>query len=52
MLRETDPAGVSPRRSGFTRRDPQATPAPDLANQDLTAPAPNRLWATDLTRIR
>ncbi|MGP3634321.1 IS3 family transposase [Streptomyces sp. 24-1644] len=43
--------GVSPRRKGFTRRDPKATPAPDLVNRDFTASAPNRLWVTDLTMI-
>ncbi|MFF1603865.1 DDE-type integrase/transposase/recombinase [Streptomyces mirabilis] len=44
-------AGISPRRGGFTRRDPRATLAPDLVEQDFTAPAPNRLWVTDLTVI-
>jgi putative transposase len=34
-----------------TRQDPQATPAPDLVNRDFTAPAPNRLWVADLSRI-
>ncbi|MET8249573.1 IS3 family transposase [Streptomyces sp. NPDC005202] len=48
---EADLAGLSPRRGGFTRRDPKATPAPDLVNRDFTAPAPNRLWVTDLTMI-
>lgn len=43
--------GISPRRKGFTRRDPKATLAPDLVNRDFTAPAPNRLWVTDLTMI-
>jgi putative transposase len=51
LMREADLAGVSPRRSGFTRRDPKATLAPDLVNRDFTAPAPNRLWVTDLTMI-
>jgi transposase InsO family protein len=27
-------------------------PAPDLVNRDFTAPAPNRLWVADATRIR
>ncbi|MER5903970.1 IS3 family transposase [Streptomyces mirabilis] len=44
-------AGISPRRGGFTRRDPRATLAPDLVERDFTAPAPNRLWVTDLTVI-
>ncbi|MGW0999760.1 IS3 family transposase [Streptomyces sp. NPDC002523] len=51
LMREADIAGISPRRSGFTRRDPKATLAPDLVERDFTAPAPNRLWVTDLTMI-
>ena len=51
LMREADLAVVSPRLKGFTRRDPQATLAPDLVNRDFTAPAPNRLWVTDLTKI-
>ncbi|MFJ7209974.1 IS3 family transposase [Streptomyces sp. NPDC098789] len=51
LMREADIAGISPRRKGFTRRDPKATLAPDLVNRDFTAPAPNRLWVTDLTMI-
>jgi putative transposase len=51
LMREADLAGVSPRRTGFTRRDPKATLAPDLVQRDFTAPAPNRLWVTDLTMI-
>lgn len=51
LMREADIAGVSPRRKGFTRRDPTATLAPDLVNRDFTAPAPNRLWVTDLTMV-
>lgn len=34
-----------------TRQDPTATPAPDLVNRDFTAPAPNRLWVADISRI-
>ena len=47
LMREADIAGVSPRRGGFTRRDPTAT----LVERDFTASAPNRLWVTDLTMI-
>ena len=39
------------RKRGSTRRDPTATPAPDLVNRDFTAPAPNRLWVADISRI-
>ncbi|MEU9379561.1 IS3 family transposase [Streptomyces sp. NPDC048279] len=52
LMREAGLAGISPRRSkGFTRRDPDASLAPDLVQRDFTAPAPNRLWVTDLTMI-
>ncbi|ANZ13564.1 IS3 family transposase [Streptomyces noursei] len=52
LMREDGLAGVRPRRkSGFTRRDPKAALAPDLVNRDFTAPAPNRLWVSDLTMI-
>jgi putative transposase len=30
---------------------PTATPAPGLVNRDFTAPAPNRLWVADISRI-
>ncbi|MFE3526615.1 IS3 family transposase [Streptomyces sp. NPDC059161] len=50
-MREAEIAGISPRRGGFTRRDPKAALAPDLVERDFTAPAPNRLWVTDLTMI-
>src|SRR6266540_3988963 len=29
----------------------KATPAPDLVGRDFTAPAPNRLWVADISRI-
>ena len=51
LMREAAIAGISPRRGGFTRRYPKATLAPDLVEQDFTAPGPNRLWVTDLTMI-
>jgi putative transposase len=38
-------------KGGSTTQDPRATPAPDLVNRDFTAPAPNRLWVADATRI-
>ncbi len=34
-----------------TRQNPNATPAPDLVNRQFTAPAPNRLWMADISRI-
>jgi putative transposase len=36
---------------GSTRQNPTVTPAPDLVNRDFTAPAPNRLWVADISRI-
>jgi putative transposase len=39
------------RKRGSTRRDPAATPAPDLVGRQFTAPAPNRLWVADISRI-
>jgi transposase InsO family protein len=38
-------------RGGTTRQNPRATPALDLVNQRFSAPAPNRLWVADATRI-
>jgi len=34
-----------------TRQDTRATPAPDLVDRNFTAPAPNRLWVADISRI-
>ena len=39
------------RNRSSTRRDPGARVAPDLVNRDCTAPAPNRLWVADISRI-
>ena len=38
-------------RTGCTRRDPRARPAPDRLNRQFTAPAPDRVWIADLTQI-
>src|SRR5689334_4038168 len=38
-------------RGGSTKQNPNHTPAPDRVNRDFTAPAPNRLWVADATRI-
>jgi putative transposase len=35
-----------------TVRDPKATPAPDRVKRVFTAPAPDRLWVADATRIQ
>jgi putative transposase len=34
-----------------TRRDPQATPAPNLLRQEFSSPAPDRKWVSDITYI-
>jgi putative transposase len=34
-----------------TRRDPAATPAPDLVQRSFTAPGPDRLWIADITYL-
>jgi hypothetical protein len=39
-------------RCRLTRRDPQAAPAPDLVERNLTPPAPDRLWVADITQQR
>jgi hypothetical protein len=38
--------------AGLTRRDPAATPAPDLVGRQFTPPAPDRLWVADITQQR
>jgi putative transposase len=39
------------RRHGLTRRDPQASPAPDLLHRDFTAQRPDQVWTADITYI-
>ncbi|MFC8014911.1 IS3 family transposase [Streptomyces cinereoruber] len=52
LMRQADLQGISPRPTrGFTRRGPGTDLADDLVQRDFTAPAPNRLWVTDLTMI-
>jgi len=40
------------RRHGLTRRDPTATPAPDLVARQFSPPVPDRLWVADITQQR
>jgi putative transposase len=40
-----------PVRVRTTRRDPLATPAPDLVERSFTASAPDRLWIADITYL-
>jgi putative transposase len=35
-----------------TRRDPLATPAPDLVSRNFRATAPDRLWTADITYLK
>jgi putative transposase len=53
LMREQGLQGAFMRKRlrSSTRRDPEATPAPDLVNRQFTAPAPNQLWVADLSRI-
>lgn len=39
------------RKRSSTRRDPAATPAPDLVDRNFKTDAPNRLWVADISRI-
>jgi len=38
-------------RPGLTRRDPKATPAPDLCQRQFSPPHLNRLWHADYTEL-
>ena len=51
-MRERNLQGAS-RRKAFktTIREKDAPPAPDLANRQFTAAAPDRLWLADITHV-
>ena len=53
LMRELDIEGVTRRRfrTGTTKRDAQARPAPDLVNRDFSADGPDRLWVADITYV-
>ncbi len=38
-------------KGGSTKQNSKHTPAFDRVNRDFSAPAPNRLWVADATRI-
>lgn len=40
------------RRGGCTRRDPKATPKPDLVERAFDPAEPDRLWCMDITEHR
>ena len=52
-MRELGIEGVTRRRfrTGTTKRDSQARPAPDLVNRDFSAEGPDRLWVADITYV-
>jgi putative transposase len=53
LMRAAGLQGCHRRRGrGLTRRDPQATSAPDLVKRNFTPPAPDRLWVADITQQR
>jgi putative transposase len=53
LMRAAGLQGCHRRRlGGLTRRDPTATPAPDLVERNFTPPAPDRLWVADITQQR
>ena len=52
LMRRAGLSGVIRRRRGKTTiRVPGVRPAPDLVGRDFSPPAPNVLWAADLTEI-
>ena len=52
LMRAARLAGVSRRKGTITtRRDHDASPAPDLVERNFVADAPNRLWVGDITYI-
>ena len=53
IMREHGLQGVHRRRrGGLTRRDPAATPAPDLVQRRFAPPGPDQLWVADITQQR
>src|SRR5260370_13787306 len=51
-MRAVGVQGVSRRKSQrTTRRDPGASPAPDLVGREFAAAGPDRLWGADITYI-
>jgi putative transposase len=52
LMRQAGLSGLLVRRRGTTTiRVPGVRPAPDLVARDFNPPAPNRLWAADLTEV-
>jgi putative transposase len=52
LMRATGLVGCHRRRRlGTTQREPAAPLAPDQVRRQFSAPAPNRLWTTDITYV-
>ena len=53
LMRELGIEGVTRRRfkTGTTRRDAKAKPAPDLVNRNFSAAGPHQLWVADITYV-
>ena len=53
LMKELDIEGVTRRRfkTGTTKRDAKAKPAPDLVNRDFSAKGPDQLWVADITYV-
>ena len=54
LMSELDIEGVTRRRfkTGTTKRDARARPAPELVNRDFSAERPDQLWVADITYVR
>ena len=52
-MKELGIQGVTRRRfkTGTTKRDAKARPAPDLVNRDFSAKGPDQLWVADITYV-
>ena len=53
LMKELGIVGVTRRRfkTGTTKRDAKAKPAPDLVNRDFSAKGPDQLWVADITYV-
>ena len=53
LMKELGIEGVTRRgfKTGTTKRDAQARPAPDLVERDFSAEGPDQLWVADITQV-
>lgn len=49
LMRRHGIVGISKRRKGCTKRDPDAEPAEDLVKRQFAVDGPDRLWVSDIT---